>query len=54
MAGLNRTFMELKFEEFVDAADKINGLNRTFMELKFKKQQQAQEAGYVLIEPLWN
>ncbi len=32
--SLNRTFMELKFDEVREADVIIYGLNRTFMELK--------------------
>ena len=34
LAGLNRTFMELKLARGIGKAVVKNGLNRTFMELK--------------------
>ena len=51
---LNRTFMELKFQESNTITPDSLGLNRTFMELKYmdSKDKSIQES--VLIEPLWN
>ena len=55
LAGLNRTFMELKYEHFSINPNVFLRLNRTFMELKLVSYGRTlQKLLCVLIEPLWN
>ena len=52
--GLNRTFMELKQENYADYRRNGDRLNRTFMELKQEVKAFKVDGEKVLIEPLWN
>ena len=52
MSSFNRTFMELKFRDFMIAMMVLCS-NRTFMELKFRSTTILPAPTLVLIAPLW-
>ena len=50
----NRTFMELKYSDELNAYFQDTSFNRTFMELKYRPNLNAFDLSHVLIVPLWN